>query len=252
MPSNRFAYLLFVLLVVAACGGDDPSNPDDDDDDDNTRPTASIMSPTDSASFQDDSPVLFQGNATDAEDGILTGDNLVWRSDVSGQIGTGQSFSTNSLIIGEHEIWLIATDEDGGRDTAKVTIVVEAAVDLNAPGILTMTIEPDSVDVTSDSAEVVVMLHVDDDMSGTSSVEVVLESASGAQLASTTVNAPTTGTRLNGTWHATLVIPEGAEAGDWTILGIALYDAAGNSDILDATELVEVGFESVVHVTNTN
>ena len=126
MPSSRFASLFLALLgVVAACGADEPSNPDDDDDDNNTRPNATITAPADFSSFQDDEAVLFQGGATDAEDGVLTGGDLVWRSDLSGQIGTGQNFTTSALVVGDHEISLFATDGDGGRDTASITITIQ-------------------------------------------------------------------------------------------------------------------------------
>lgn len=90
----------------------------------NEAPTATITSPATGGVFSPDSAVAFAGTGTDPEDGELTGDALVWTSSKDGQIGTGTSFSTDSLSSGEHTITLIATDSQGKSDTASITLTI--------------------------------------------------------------------------------------------------------------------------------
>lgn len=71
--------------------------------------------------------VTFTGAANDAEDGALTGASLVWRSNVDGQIGTGESFSTTALTPGQHTVTLTATDSDTNQSKATVLAIVKPA-----------------------------------------------------------------------------------------------------------------------------
>ncbi len=88
--------------------------------------TPVISAPADGGSAQLGASVQFQGSATDPEDGVLSGDDLVWTSDIDGEIGTGTSFSTTSLSVGEHTITLTATDSDGRTSSASITFTVLA------------------------------------------------------------------------------------------------------------------------------
>lgn len=111
-------------VAVLACGGggdggQPPTQPG------NTAPSASISSPTDGVTVQEGETVQFQGSADDPEDGSLTGDALVWTSDVDGQIGTGQSFQRSDLTPADHAVTLTATDSDGAEDQAGVALTVE-------------------------------------------------------------------------------------------------------------------------------
>lgn len=101
----------------------------------NGRPTASIASPTDGASFDEGEEITFEGSGDDPEDGTLTGDDLVWTSDLDGEIGTGQSFTRDDLTAGDHDITLTATDSRGAEDSETVTIAVEGppSVTISSP-----------------------------------------------------------------------------------------------------------------------
>jgi hypothetical protein len=98
-------------------------------EDTNQAPTATISSPSSGASFDAGEAVGFSGSASDPEDGALTGGALVWTSSRDGQIGTGTSFSKADLSVGNHTIRLIATDSDGAKDTASVSIAVATRPD---------------------------------------------------------------------------------------------------------------------------
>ena len=92
----------------------------------NGIPTASITSPADDAVFLDTEAITFNGTATDAEDGNLTGASLVWSSSLGGEIGTGTQFTKDalSLSVGTHTITLTATDSFGATATASISITV--------------------------------------------------------------------------------------------------------------------------------
>lgn len=109
-------------LASVACGGDggDVTEPEP-----NEAPTASISSPTGGATFDSGEQITFEGSADDPEDGQLSGDALVWKSDVDGQIGTGESFTRSDLSSANHTITLTATDSDGDTDTDEVGITVQ-------------------------------------------------------------------------------------------------------------------------------
>jgi hypothetical protein len=98
----------------------------------NQPPTALITAPANNSSFPQGQSITFQGSGSDPENGVLTGASLVWTSNVSGQIGTGVSFSTSTLPVGTHLITLTAKDAAGLPGTASITIQI-TAVTTNQP-----------------------------------------------------------------------------------------------------------------------
>ncbi|HSF18384.1 MAG TPA: hypothetical protein VLK65_22835 [Vicinamibacteria bacterium] len=89
----------------------------------NQTPVVTIQNPTDGASFAVGANIQFTGAAVDAEEGNLAA-NLVWTSDVEGNIGTGASFSTSTLSLGFHSITASAMDSGGLIGSDAVTIKV--------------------------------------------------------------------------------------------------------------------------------
>jgi len=88
----------------------------------NDVPTVSITSPADGSTFDSGATILFEGTASDTEDGDLTA-SLVWTSDIDGQIGTGGSFST-TLTDDTHTITASVTDSGGKTGSASIGITV--------------------------------------------------------------------------------------------------------------------------------
>jgi len=88
----------------------------------NNAPVVQITEPTDGVN--DNPTITFSATAVDPEDGELYGSNFVWTSDIQGQIGTGSSFSTNTLNPGKHLILLTAKDNSGEPGYDSVTVIV--------------------------------------------------------------------------------------------------------------------------------
>lgn len=90
----------------------------------NNPPVVTTSSPSDYSSWTEGSPVMFQGSATDAEDGDLAS-SLVWISSVDGQIGSGASFQ-KTLSPGNHTITARVTDSKGATAEARLNVGVTA------------------------------------------------------------------------------------------------------------------------------
>ncbi len=92
----------------------------------NTAPIPVIATPQDGSTANSGSAVTFTGTATDTEDGVLTGDRLVWSSNRQGTLGTGTALTVNNLAVGEHTITLTAVDSGNltGTDTMTLTVVI--------------------------------------------------------------------------------------------------------------------------------
>ena len=89
----------------------------------NTEPTVSITDPLDGAFLSAENNISFTGEASDIEEGNLS-DQIVWTSDLDGQIGIGANIST-TLSIGTHRITASVNDNGGGQASAAITITVE-------------------------------------------------------------------------------------------------------------------------------
>ena len=87
-------------------------------------PQASISNPATNTVFLQGTQINFQGTASDAEDGSLSGASLQWSSNQDGNLGTGTSYLTNGLSVNTHTINLTATDSDGQTDTDSISIVI--------------------------------------------------------------------------------------------------------------------------------
>ena len=89
----------------------------------NAAPSVSITSPADGSSATAGDSVSFAGTASDPEDGNLTA-GLSWSSSLDGAIGSGGSFSTSSLSVGNHTITASVTDSgsQSGSDSIALTI----------------------------------------------------------------------------------------------------------------------------------
>lgn len=106
----------------------------------NVAPTINITEPTDNLTFVQGALITFNGTAADNEDGDISS-NIVWSSDIDGEIGTGSSVSSNSLSANNtHTITANITDSGNKVSTSSITITIEA--DSDGDGII------DSVEIS--------------------------------------------------------------------------------------------------------
>ena len=91
----------------------------------NTPPTSVIIQPANGSTFTVADNIHFTGTGTDTEDGDVTA-SLQWTSNLDGIIGSGASFSMNTLSEGIHIITATATDSGALTGTSSITITVSA------------------------------------------------------------------------------------------------------------------------------
>jgi hypothetical protein len=91
----------------------------------NTAPSVIIDQPADDAAFNSSDKIVLAATATDPEDGVIS-DDIVWTSDLDGNLGTGATFST-TLSIGVHILTASITDSGGSSASDSVTITVGPA-----------------------------------------------------------------------------------------------------------------------------
>jgi len=114
-----------LIAVLFSCGGREeeagktPAN---------KPPTVSIDSPNDFATYLQGDSIEFSGTAEDTEDGTLSGDSLVWTSNIDSQFGTGASFSIVPSP-GQHEIILTATDSVGATGSEAIRLIISSNID---------------------------------------------------------------------------------------------------------------------------
>lgn len=87
----------------------------------NKTPKVAITSPVDGTQYNSGTSIFFSGQATDKEDGDLTG-NLIWTSDGT-QIGSGTGFYQD-IEDGKHIITASVIDSGGKTGVSSVTITV--------------------------------------------------------------------------------------------------------------------------------
>ena len=92
----------------------------------NTAPLVTITSPQPNQRFDGVQTVLLTGEASDAEDGKLDGANLLWHSDVSGDLGAGAQVVLNAGEIREgfHTVTATTSDSAGRESSSQVVMEI--------------------------------------------------------------------------------------------------------------------------------
>lgn len=92
----------------------------------NNAPATYINNPEQGRLYVGTDIIMFQAVALDTEEGNLTGDALVWSSDLDGPLGTGAllELAGSTLSEGVHLITATGTDADGLLGSAQVEIQI--------------------------------------------------------------------------------------------------------------------------------
>jgi|GEM_PF-6816485 len=91
-------------------------------------PEVTITAPEDGSTHTQGTGIPFEGGAVDAEGSALTGDALVWTSDVDGVFGAGTTLTFSDFSVGTHVITLAATDGGGETGVSSISITIEEGV----------------------------------------------------------------------------------------------------------------------------
>lgn len=136
--------------------------------------------------------------------------------------------------------------------SAMITLpVVCAQEDVASPVLVGFGFSPSSIDVTAGSGEVTVMFHVTDDVSGLRLAAVLFRSPSENQIAGAgALPPPDSGTVNDGLYRATMIIPEFAEAGTWTVESVVLVDNVNNETSLYTPDLEALGLPTQLDVVS--
>ena len=106
----------------------------------NTPPSVMISSPETGSEVTTDDLVILRGRAMDVEDHVYNDNQLSWRSDKDGVLGTGSELAVTDLSAGTHDVSLSVTDSDGETSTDTITVTVHDSgrTDIYLPLIISM------------------------------------------------------------------------------------------------------------------
>ena len=122
----------------------------------------------------------------------------------------------------------------------KITVTSSSA-DPTPPAIVSLSIAPSTVDVTSGAQTVTITVHATDAGSGIAFMTVgVISPTSTSAACSTSVLA--SGTKADGTLSCSVTIPMGAAPGDWLVGVLAVDDAVSNRTSMQQADIVAAGF----------
>ena len=100
--------------------------------------------------------VVFQGSATDWEDGEVPAGSLFWLSDIDGVLGAGPTLELNNLSPGLHTITFAALDSESEEASMQTTVLVGVPAGLQ---VVPAAVSP--LDSDLENVQIVVSLPID-------------------------------------------------------------------------------------------
>lgn len=125
-----------------------------------------------------------------------------------------------------------------------------ADCDAAAPALTGFDFSPKLIDVGSGPESVTCEMSLTDDVSGVSEVTCTFISPTFVQQRSCTAQAPSSGTRLDGTFSCTVEFPEHVDAGTWSVNAVTAVDAVGRVRSVSTFELQSQGFPTSLSVVS--
>jgi hypothetical protein len=108
-------------------------------------PQPLILTPTTGSSSQYGQLITFRGTASDAQDGAITGGNLIWSLNGE-QLGNGETIGLDELPVGTHTIILGAYNSFGAYGETSITISVGDSLSATPP---TLSVAPESLNAVA-------------------------------------------------------------------------------------------------------
>ena len=132
------AFLIALSVVASGCINSDEGG----EQDTNKAPTAQIEAVIPNPAYAGQT-ITFSASGSD-EDGFVVG--YLWGSSMDGEISTDQQFSTNTLSVGDHTIYLKVIDDEGkwsSKDDFVLTILPENHAPIGNIGVSEESIHVD-------------------------------------------------------------------------------------------------------------
>ncbi|MEF8815614.1 MAG: DNRLRE domain-containing protein [Salinibacter sp.] len=131
MNSTLFRSSLLLVILAVGLSGCDSSGSGMEDSGTSPTPTATISSPAQADTLDEDETITLIGTASDPEDGTLSGEDLVWTTRVDDRLGTveerrlgtGDTLTVN-LSPASHTITLTATNSADRTDQDSTSVAV--------------------------------------------------------------------------------------------------------------------------------
>ena len=132
---------------------------------------------------------------------------------------------------------------------SNATVGPGGGIDVAAPVVLGARFTPTSVDVTNGAAATLDVSLFDNGAGVSGTPVVTLASPTGFTL--TVPLSLVSGSANDGGWRGTMNLPSSTEPGTWTIVGIAVHDAAGNTATYTQGDFAAAGISiPTLHVTS--
>ena len=127
MNRSLSAFVMSILFVALSVGcSDDDGDTGGIIKPENSPPEVAITEPGNAEAYDEGDMITFAAVASDREDGVLSGANLVWSSNKDDGFGTGTSFEWAGLSAGTHQIVVTASDSDDASTSDAINITVRA------------------------------------------------------------------------------------------------------------------------------
>ncbi len=169
---------------------------------------------------------------------------------------TETSAVVNGLTNGVSHVFVVVATNSAGNSapSAPSNAVTPGGPDTGPPVLVTLAVDPVTLETQSGAKTVTVTAQITDGVSGLTDVaprsSLLVRSPTGAETSiEFGATQRTTGTATDGAYAIAIGLPQNAEQGAWVLAGMVLRDAAGNQAVIAEADIAAAGFPTGFTVT---